>query len=137
MKNIFEKLEAIFYKIKDEVYVELDHPESGTVFQPKISPEVLQELRDQLNEMNEVLRSGLIEDILDIIEEGNPIEELSSFDFDDYKQDEFDRDDETWDVEERDRLAQEAATEEEDRRYENARKGVETLVDDLLPTLLG
>jgi hypothetical protein len=137
MRDKLDKLEELFNKIKDEVYIEADYPHTGTIFNPKISPELLQGLEETLTEMNEVLQSGLIQDILDKIEYGSPIEELSSFDVDKEKQRLFASDEETWDVEERDTNAQEEAAEEEERLFENAKDDIKTLIDDLLPTLLG
>ncbi|MFJ8262349.1 hypothetical protein ACIQ4I_10375 [Rummeliibacillus sp. NPDC094406] len=132
----FEKLEEVINKIKEDVYYEVEDFPTGKGFNPKITPDNIEELRGQLDEMNEVLKSELIDEILEITEDSSPIEELSSFNFDDFKLKHFENDEMTVDVDERDSLAQEAASEEESRLEDDAREDVKELVDNLLPKLL-
>lgn len=133
--NILNRIQDIFTDIEETVYSETDLPanvEKHLSNEAVIKKDQLDELREQINQLNSIQPSSLLDQIAKLIHVGSPIEAYSSFD-------EFNYASKLLQFEDGEQKGETAAQKAGEKRAEllhQASQDIDTLLVKSLPTLL-
>lgn len=136
IEDVYEKLDQMFYSTGD---YPLSSDEKHLTYNPDISFEVLEDLRNLIIDLDDQLQgSGLTQRIIGLIEDGTPIDEVFKFDEMKYTSEEISNDIEANDenLEPAHQRAAERANEIKQDLLNQAENDIRELLEDLLPRFL-